>query len=86
MVFPEIEGCKPVDPSALAEYEREMSEEGVPAIIRAVKRRAALTTERRLIKFVPKPKPIPIQHGKRPVNTEIGRRFSRAEEAKEGEW
>lgn len=48
-----IKGLKPVDASALADYEREMTEEAIPAIIRAVERRQMLAEESRRRLFTP---------------------------------
>lgn len=42
-----ISGLKQVDPTALAEYEREMREEAIPEIIKAVLRRERLAWESR---------------------------------------
>jgi hypothetical protein len=46
-LFNLIEGLKPVDASALAEYERAMTEEGIPAIVEAVDRRERLAAQSR---------------------------------------
>ncbi len=42
-----IDGLKPVDASALADYEREMTEEAIPNIIKDVERRRMLAAESR---------------------------------------
>ena len=46
-LFKLVEGLKRVDASALAEYEREMTEEGIPEIIKAVEKRQMLAAESR---------------------------------------
>ena len=46
-IFKLIEGLKPVDANALTEYEREMTEEGIPGILRAVEKRQVLAAESR---------------------------------------
>ena len=45
--FANIEGLKAVDPKALAEFERQMSERVIPEIIRAVEKRQILAAESR---------------------------------------
>lgn len=46
-VFKLVEGLKPVDATALANFEREMNEEAIPAMIREVERRRLLAAESR---------------------------------------
>jgi len=46
-IFKLVEGLKPVDASALAEYEREMTEEAIPEIIKDVEKRRMLAAESR---------------------------------------
>jgi hypothetical protein len=46
-IFKLVEGLKPVDANALAEYEREMTEEAIPEIIREVEKRRMLAAESR---------------------------------------
>jgi hypothetical protein len=46
-LFKLIEGLKPVDANALAGYEREMTEEAIPGIIRDVEKRRTLAAESR---------------------------------------
>jgi hypothetical protein len=46
-VFKLVEGLKPVDPQALAKYEREMAEEAIPEIIKDVEKRRMLAAESR---------------------------------------
>ncbi|MFL5246104.1 MAG: hypothetical protein ACJ8FY_28880 [Gemmataceae bacterium] len=46
-IFKLVEGLKPVDASALAEYEREMTEEAIPEIIKEVEKRRMLAAESR---------------------------------------
>ena len=45
--FDGIDGLRPVDPKDLQEYERVMREEGIPEIIKAVRRREGLAHESR---------------------------------------
>jgi hypothetical protein len=46
-LFKLVEGLKPVDPSALADFEREMTEHAIPEIVRAVEKRRMLAAESR---------------------------------------
>lgn len=46
-VFKLVKGLKPVDTSALADYEREMTDEAIPEIIRDVDKRRMLAAESR---------------------------------------
>ena len=46
-LFKLVEGLKPVDASALADYEREMADEAIPEIIRDVEKRRMLAAESR---------------------------------------
>jgi hypothetical protein len=46
-LFKLVEGLKPVDASALADYEREMTDEAIPEIIRDVEKRRMLAAESR---------------------------------------
>lgn len=46
-LFKLIEGLKPVDAGALADYEREMTDEAIPEIIRDVEKRRMLAAESR---------------------------------------
>jgi hypothetical protein len=46
-LFKLVEGLKPVDSSALAEYEREMADEAIPEIIKDVEKRRMLAAESR---------------------------------------
>jgi hypothetical protein len=46
-IFKLVEGLKPVDARALAEYEREMTEEAIPEIIKDVEKRRMLAAESR---------------------------------------
>jgi hypothetical protein len=46
-LFKLIEGLKPVDASALADYEREMTDEAIPEITRSVEKRRMLAEESR---------------------------------------
>ena len=46
-LFKLIEGLKPVDASALADFEREMTEEAIPEMIREAERRRMLAAESR---------------------------------------
>ncbi len=46
-VFKIVEGLKPVDAGALADYEREMTEQAIPQIIEDVERRRMLAAESR---------------------------------------
>lgn len=46
-LFKLVEGLKPVDASALADYEREMIDEAIPKIIRGVEKRRTLAEELR---------------------------------------
>jgi rubrerythrin len=43
-----VPGMKPVDPASLAEYERAMKEEAIPAMIEEVRRREELAHQSRL--------------------------------------
>ncbi len=45
--FDDIKGLKAVDPKALADFEREMSERVIPEIVRAVEKRQMLAAESR---------------------------------------
>ncbi len=47
-IFDEIKGLKPVDPVELAEYEREMRQEAIPAMIEEVEMRQRLAHEYRM--------------------------------------
>lgn len=47
-VFDLIEGLKPVDPNALADFERVMTEEVIPEIVRVVEQRRLFVAESRL--------------------------------------
>jgi hypothetical protein len=46
-IFKLLEGLKPVDASALAEYEREMTNDAIPKIIKDVENRRKLAAESR---------------------------------------
>ena len=46
-LFELVEGLEPVDASALAEYEREMTDEAIPEMLREVKKRRMLAAESR---------------------------------------
>lgn len=46
-LFKLVKGLKSVDASALADYEREMSDEAIPDIIRDVEKRRMLAAESR---------------------------------------
>jgi hypothetical protein len=46
-LFKLVEGLKPVDASALADYEREMTDEAIPEIIKDVEKRRMLAAESR---------------------------------------
>jgi hypothetical protein len=46
-LFKLVEGLKPVDANALAEYEREMTDEAIPEIIKEVEKRRMLASESR---------------------------------------
>lgn len=46
-VFKLVDGLKPVDASALADYEREMTDEAIPEIIKDVEKRRMLAAESR---------------------------------------
>jgi hypothetical protein len=46
-VFKLVQGLKPVDPTALAEYEREMTDNAIPEIIKDVEKRRMLAAESR---------------------------------------
>jgi hypothetical protein len=46
-LFKLVAGLKPVDPSALEEFEREMTEHAIPEILRAVEKRRMLAAESR---------------------------------------
>jgi len=46
-LFKLVEGLKPVDASALEEYEREMTDEAIPEIIKDVEKRRMLAAESR---------------------------------------
>jgi hypothetical protein len=46
-VFEAIDALKPVDPQALAEFQRTMNEEVIPAIVRVVEERRMLAAESR---------------------------------------
>jgi|GEM_PF-1573782 len=46
-VFDQIEGLTPVDPEALADFKREMTEEVIPEIVRVVEERRMLAAESR---------------------------------------
>jgi hypothetical protein len=46
-VFKLVEGLKPVDANALAQFEKEMTEEAIPDIIRDVEKRRMLAAESR---------------------------------------
>lgn len=46
-VFEVIEGLKPVDPKALEDFKREMTDEVIPEIVRAVEERRKLAAESR---------------------------------------
>jgi len=46
-LFKLVEGLKPVDASKLAEFEREMTEEAIPEIIKEVEKRQMLAAESR---------------------------------------
>ena len=47
-VFQLVDGLKPVDPKTLAEYERTMKDEVVPAIVKVVEQRRLFAAESRL--------------------------------------
>ncbi len=46
-VFEVIEGLTPVDPNALADFQRAMNEEVIPEIVRVVEERRMLAAESR---------------------------------------
>jgi hypothetical protein len=46
-LFKLVKGLKPVDASALADYEREMTDKGIPEIIKDVEKRRMLAAESR---------------------------------------
>lgn len=46
-VFDQIEGLTPVDPDALADFERAMTDDVVPEIVRVVEERRMLAAESR---------------------------------------
>lgn len=46
-VFKLVDGLKPVDPKALAEFEKEMTDQGIPEIIKDVEKRRMLAAESR---------------------------------------
>lgn len=46
-----IPGLKPVNPDDLAEYEKAMTEEGIPEIIRQLRSRQRLAAKARLLVF-----------------------------------
>jgi hypothetical protein len=46
-IFDKIEGLTQVDPEALAEYEKEMTEKVIPEIVRIVEERRMLAAESR---------------------------------------
>lgn len=46
-LFKLIEGLKPVEPSALADFEREMADEAIPAMLAEAERRRMLAAESR---------------------------------------
>jgi hypothetical protein len=46
-VFDLVKGLKPVDANSLAEYEREMTDEAIPEIIKDVEKRRMLAAESR---------------------------------------
>jgi hypothetical protein len=46
-LFKLVEGLKPIDPNKLAEFEKEMTEQGIPEIIRDVEKRRMLAAESR---------------------------------------
>ena len=46
-VFKLVDGLKPVDPGALAAFEREMAEEAIPEIIKDVEKRRMLAADSR---------------------------------------
>jgi hypothetical protein len=46
-IFKLVDGLKPVDPKALADYEREMAEQAIPEIIKEVEKRRMLAAESR---------------------------------------
>lgn len=46
-LFKLVEGLKPVDPSVLEAFEREMTEHAIPEIVRAVEKRRMLAAESR---------------------------------------
>lgn len=46
-VFKLVEGLKPVDPKVLADFEKEMADQGIPNIIEDVEKRRMLAAESR---------------------------------------
>lgn len=46
-VFAQIEGLTPVDPAALEDYKRAMTEKVIPEIVRVVEQRRVLAAESR---------------------------------------
>lgn len=46
-IFKLLQGLKPVDTSALADFEREMAEEAIPKIVQDVENRRVLAAESR---------------------------------------
>jgi hypothetical protein len=46
-VFQAIEGLEPVDPKALADFERAMTDEVIPEIVKVVQERRLLAAESR---------------------------------------
>jgi hypothetical protein len=42
-----VEGLKPIDPQALVEFQREMTEQVIPEILRVVEERRVLAAESR---------------------------------------
>lgn len=46
-VFDQIEGLKPVDPNALEDFKREMTERVIPEIVQVVEERRTLAAESR---------------------------------------
>lgn len=46
-VFKLVDGLKPVDPKALADFEKEMTDRGIPEIIKDVEKRRMLAAESR---------------------------------------
>lgn len=47
-VFDQIEGLTPVDPTALVDFEREMTDKVIPEIVEVVEERRLLAEESRL--------------------------------------